>query len=456
MQTADVIRLIENQNQYNNTLILQQLINDNVARSSKQKAMWEEYKGDVPIFGRTFPDSTKINRTINNNFRGFIVNTKVGYFTGTPITYKTANEKLAERIEYFRKQNYLRLMDIDTAIYQSVCGFGARLVYIGTDGEPHAMIVPSWECIFIENQSLNVVDYAIRYYAMEQYDEKGYKKLFYKAEFYDNQNVSYYESDSQYNFRYIETKPHFFNRVPLIKFANNTIEIGDFELVTELIDAYDRTISDTQNELEEHRNAYMVATGANITTEVRDQARQTGAFSLPDDKVSLNYLVKDLSKVVEFFKDHKSTLEENIYKFSKSINFTDEKFASAPSGESRKYKLLPLENDTVLKECDFEKGIKQMFECVNDIWKENIEDLEIVFTRNLPIDLLNCGEIATKLKGIVSDETLLSLMPFIQNVEQEMERLREQNDVSLENTNESAEDNKMMDNNNDNQAMNDN
>ena len=52
-------------------------------------------------------------------------------------------------------------------------------------------------------------------------------------------------------------------------------------------------------------------------------------------------------------------------------------------------------------------------------------DVDIVFTRNLPTDDLTIAQTINQLRGVVSTRTLLSLLPFVRDVDKELEALNE-------------------------------
>lgn len=52
-------------------------------------------------------------------------------------------------------------------------------------------------------------------------------------------------------------------------------------------------------------------------------------------------------------------------------------------------------------------------------------DVEITFTRNLPVDLAETANLVNTLKGTVSDRTLLSLLPFVSDIDKELEMVEE-------------------------------
>jgi len=224
-----------------------------------------------------------------------------------------------------------------------------------------------------------------------------------------------------------------FNGVPLIEFPNNAERMGDFEKVRELIDSYDILLSDTQSELEEQRLAYLVFSGAQIDRATMEEAKKTGAFSLPDPQDTVTYLVKNLSDTV--IQNHKATLRENIHKFSKTVDMSDEKFSGASqSGESRKWKLLAMENLAVIKERKFSKSVRNMFRMIEEVWIDKLDPIipaSIMWnlTRNLPIELTQEATLLTMLNGVISNKTRLGLASFIDDAESEITLMQEDMDL---------------------------
>ncbi len=76
------------------------------------------------------------------------------------------------------------------------------------------------------------------------------------------------------------------------------------------------------------------------------------------------------------------------------------------------------------------------------IWR----DVDIRFTRNIPDQLVpsTAQEVVTY-KGTVSEKTLLGLLPFVENVDEEQAQLEEERNANMElfrsNINEDDEDN---------------
>src|SRR5699024_5982785 len=203
-----------------------------------------------------------------------------------------------------------------------ICGYGARLAYIDKEGLERVINIDPWEVIFIENQSTKETDYAMRYYPFEIVKDEKLRTTTTKVEWYDDEKVTFYIKGDDGTYILDDTEPinplyHTFDYVPVVKFENNNEEIGSFEKVEELIDGYDRLISDAQNEMEEFRQAYMKFIGASVDKETILEARQSGAFNLPEGG-DIGFITKEVND--QFLENHKKTLNDNIYKFSQTVD----------------------------------------------------------------------------------------------------------------------------------------
>lgn len=422
---------------------IQYLIEEHSHEASLLKHKHDYYSAKrLEIDHRLFNDPLKINNQLNNDFMGNIIDQVVGYMFGKNIMYginqenytDSAYKEYTDLLDNLITRNDLFDLDAETGKMASICGVAYRLCYIDRHGLERVMSVNPWEVILLQENDETL--YGLRYYT--GYDSKGRETVF--AEFYDETNIYYFESKTtttKSNFALIEKKPHLFEGVPIIEFLNNSEKLGDFDKVKSLIDAYDRLVSDTQNELEEFRQAYMVFDGgAEITSEVIQAARQSGAFSLPEGSKAY-FLVKQVD--VNVLDYQKKTLETNIYKFSQSVDMSDENFSGGTqSGESRKWKLIDLENKAMTKERKFIKGLHEQFRIIcSSLNKKSISaldhlDIYFSFRRNLPVDLEYLAKVATELKGTVSQKTILELLPFVDDVEYEIAQLEEERELQLE------------------------
>ncbi len=155
---------------------------------------------------------------------------------------------------------------------------------------------------------------------------------------------------------------HLFDGCPLFGLANNKELKGDAEKVLSLIDAYDRTLSDASNEIEQYRLAYLILKGLGADEETLDQLKKTGILELYDEKDDVSYLTKDINDAI--IENHLDRLEENILRFAKSVNFSDESFGGNVSGVAMKYKLMSLENKCITMERKMTAALRYQYKLI--------------------------------------------------------------------------------------------
>ena len=418
--------------------IINDIIDGNEANRTRQIHLYSQYKGKVKIEEKTAVEG-RPNNKLPNDFRGEIVDQKTGYSFGNPINYNVVTiggeeeTKEVKTLEKFllelKRENNLASLDTQTAKYSSICGSSARLLYINDKKKIKIMHIDPWETIFIIDRSLDEVIYGIRYYKMSAVLDGRLDKEYYRVEWYDATTVKYFNETSKGKYMLDEKKPsqlHGFKIVPLIEFPNKEERLGDFEMVGALIDAYDEIESYNQDELQAFRNSYLVFQNMTIDEAFIKKMRELGGIELPEN-ATVDWLIKELNE--NFSKMHLKMLENNIYRFAKAVNMSDENFSGAgQSGESRKWKMKALADDGILKEREFEKAVRNMFGVISTVW--NLFDanfhkelLEIQFTNNIPADLLYHADVTQKLTGLVSDSTRLSLLPFVDDASLEMEKM---------------------------------
>ena len=434
--------------------ILATLIADHKPTRDHMVSNYQRYKASsapdgVPIFSRKFADVNKVNRQLNNAFDVDIVDVKLGYMLGNPIIYGYDREKYTDKdvfnegaykldfgvLDDFNKANNSEDIDGETLKMASICGYGARLLYINKEGETRIMNVNPWECIFISDGSLNEAQYAMRYYEI---DEKDKKHIY--VEWYDERNVSYYISADDvsqkpndpklmfipYSKNGFTSQPHMFEGIPLIQFDNNEEHQGDCDKVYADIDAYDAGISDVSSELEQFRLAYLALYGMTPDAETIEKAKKTGVFGMPED-TKMEFVTKELNGAI--IENHLNRLEENIYRFAKSVNFKDEAFAGTITGIAMKFKMFGLESKCVISERKFTAALRTQYKILSSVWaakgsKVDYLNMTFTWTRNFPLNLADEADTTVKLKGLVSEKTRLGLLSFIDDPEQELKQMK--------------------------------
>jgi len=266
------------------------------------------------------------------------------------------------------------------------------------------------------------------------------KKIF--VEWYDDTYLSYYISENDMNNKQqlkdltfipyskdgATSIPHMFAGVPLLKFENNKENLGDVEKVYALIDGYDASLSDVSSELEQFRLAYLIFYGLAPNKETLDAAKKTSALGMPEG-TKAEFVTKEIDDLV--IEHHLDRIEKNIYRFGKSVNFSDESFAGTITGIAMKFKMFGLESKCIISERKFTTALRNMYKILGITWNAKgnpIDTMKMTYTwtRTFPLNLLDESLSTMNLKGQISEDTRLGLLSFIDDVEKEKQLIAQE------------------------------
>lgn len=295
---------------------------------------------------------------------------------------------------------------------------------------------------------------AVRYWKVNEDEDTD----LYHIDFITDQATYFFVGSKSTDLKISERKPpelHSFGKVTITEFSNNEKRRGDFEKVIPLIDLYDNAQSDTANYMSDLNDAMLLIKGnINLGDEnvVRLQ-KEANVFHLQppeytDDNDKVNegnvdaeYIYKQYD--VNGVESYKDRISRNIHMFTNTPDMTDENFSGNQSGEAMKYKLFGLEQRTAIKEGLFRKGLRRRYKLIGEIMsvnreldKDNIKDLVFTFTRNLPKSLTEEMQMYVNAGGEISQKTLMSLVSFIDNPQQEAERIKQEQEEKIKHSDE--------------------
>jgi len=222
-----------------------------------------------------------------------------------------------------------------------------------------------------------------------------------------------------------------YSEVPLAVYKINRFSQPLFEAEKEVIDAHDNLISKSVNEIDRF-NALVALFPNRVDAEFVKKLEQYRIMDgLGEFEKWPEYLEKSLSKIDAFYQNLANRLERLYHKTSKVPDFSDENFAGRSSGISLAYKLLGLEFKAAQVDSYFNKGLRTRQNLIDDVLNSSEQvqypkyAMDISNKRNLPVDTSSAVEIATKLLGVVSKETLLRILPeeIVNDVDVELERI---------------------------------
>ena len=378
-------------------------------------------------------DATKPNNKIANAYPSYITDTLVGYFMGKPVSYNADDDKVLEELNMIFEYNDEADENIELAKNASIYGVAYEMLYMSEEEVRFKSLDPK-QCIPIFDDTIdsNLLAF-IRYY--DNYDVVQDKTITI-IELITDTTITRYQCGNNYNdFTLLDSYKHYFGMVPIAIFKNNEEELGDFETVISLIDAYDKLESDSLNDFEYFVDAYLALYG--FTAEPEDiQQMKENRVLLMDEGTSAEWLTKNVSD--NNIENIKNRIDADIHKFAKCPNMADKEFASNASGVAIKFKLLGTENKVSIKERKFKRGLQQRLELlatINGVLSDGFDwrSIDIVFSRNIPSNDTDIANMVNTLSGIVSEETLLAQLPFIENVQDEIERLDADREKNKEN-----------------------
>jgi SPP1 family phage portal protein len=398
---------------------------------------YQQARANTPILTREFEGEAakKINNKLANDFFAEIVDTKVGYVFGLPVTVNydksvAGYDVAVKTIEDFKKVNSFDDFNAEVGKFAAMCGYDAALCYIDAEGQERIMRIDPWEAIVLSTTEITEPQFGIRYYTTWE----------------DKQRVDVYDATNRYTFIdgiLTEEKEHMFSYCPLFGIPNNAELQGDGDKVFSLIDGYDRALSDMNSEIEQFRNAYIKFIGYEPDETIIAAMLKTGALFIPDasDGENIDWMVKDLNPA--YVDSHLDRVEANITRFSKHVNFTDAFGGGQVTGPAMKYKLFALETKAKYFERKHEAAMLYMFKVLGSAWETksipfDYKALDLVYTRNIPVNIVDEANAATTLAGITSKRTALSTLSVIKDVDEEMDLIEQeqedlQNKLNLDN-----------------------
>lgn len=378
------------------------------------------YDGEHEILNNYDMQDSRSNQKLVFNFPRKFVDNETGYLLGKPVNYisKSDDDEIVKCIDS-NTASWEKEHNINLRKYSEIFGESYELNYIDKAGEFSATVLTPMNAYVLDDGTAERnVTLAIHKFS--------------KA-FEDNEYLDVYTDDVIYHYHldegkleYLGEHPHLFERVPVIVCSANTETKSGFYDIISLIDSYNALNSDLVNEISDHRNAYLIIENAKIEEEDLLKMKKMGIIQVPKGG-AVKWLTKDIND--SFVQNELENIERKIYDMMDEVNF-NENWASNTSSLALRNKLLNLENRVAIREAFMERVIRERLKNLFLYIKKregrifDYKDIAIKFTRNLPTDLTGLADVITKLNGVCSKETLLSLLPFVESPTLELQKIK--------------------------------
>ncbi len=395
--------------------------------SPRLEKYFNYYEGNQAILRKMVNDPTKPCNRIVTNYCYTIVGNYQGYLTGQDITYTSPNDISA--IVDILSYNDVRTEDSELLKQALIYGRSFEINYIDEDGKQRFKVLDTRQCIPVYDNTLNQnLLCVIRFYPIDQFDvSNGYN-----VDIYYTDRIEHYTMNTGFTtLRFIGEEQHFYHQVPVTVFSLNPEEKSIFDKIMGLQDAYNTLLSSEVDDFEAFCDAYLVLKNVTATADDVAEMKEKRVIVLPYAAQGVDpdasFLNKNISDTQ--IENMLTNIDEQIHKISNSPDFTDEAFGTS-SGVAMKYKLLGFENTAGAIAANMTKALQKRLELICEILnltsgEQMWRDVEVTFTRNLPVDLAETANLVNTLKGTVSDRTLLSLLPFVSDIDKELEMVEE-------------------------------
>lgn len=233
-----------------------------------------------------------------------------------------------------------------------------------------------------------------------------------------------------------------------------------FESVISLIKAYERVIQNSRNTFQYNDDAKLKITGYSpqnaLTITDTDENSSTYGETIknPDRTAEDEFVLEapvfytpdkdgDISWVEKTVQDgalttHKKTLIDLISMISGVPNITDLGFTSADNASAIDRKFFALEQKISIADKLFKKGYLRRWELIFariNLKKQttyDFRDVQVKLYRNLPTDKYTEIDTALKQRGLLSDETVISILPNELDPISELQKKRKQDEETMQ------------------------
>lgn len=426
---------------------------DFVMRAEKAKAY---YRNETDImFPPQKEEQEKKEKPLRNadnripfNFHGLLVNQKASYMFAAPPIFDLGKKKSNKKLTQFLGDKYPKVCK-DLCIEASNCTVG--WLHVWRDGKgtwkyamvPAEQIIPVWtndlekelSGVFRSYQSLDE-ETGDSYTVYEYWNEKECMAYRLKAGDELDQLIPYQmflvdPELCEYSDRY----QHGVGEVPFFPFFNNNIDTDDLKNIKPLIDTYCKVFSGFVNDLEDIQEVIFILTnygGEDLGQFLRD-LKDYKAIQIESDgdgdhsgvsTLTIELPVEAREKLLEITR-------KCIFEQGMGIDPDPQNFGNS-SGVALQFLYSLLEQKAGLQETEFRLGFGRFIRCICRLQEIKIKDDTIVqtWTRTSVKNDQELSQIASQSKGIISDETIVSHHPWVDDPEKEMDLLKEQEESS--------------------------
>ena len=271
--------------------------------------------------------------------------------------------------------------------------------------------------------------YFVRMYKANDWNDSD----LYNVDVYSDYNIKHYTMEGKNGYlHFVADEPHYFSQCPANIFV--LPDEKSIYCVMGLQDAVNEIVSAEIDDYSAFCDAYLALYGVDAEPEDVALMKQNRVLALPEGATAA-WLTKNANdtQVENIVK----RIHDSIYRIASCPDFSSETFVGGvSSGIAIRYRLTGMETRGAKIVAEMKKALQRRIEIICGIaslkyGEEVFRDIEITFKRNIPEDMTTTINMINSLKGTVSDATLLGLLPFVSDVNSEIEAVEAQKRANM-------------------------
>ena len=389
------------------------------------------YDGIQNILNKSYSDPSKpCNKTVINYARN-IADSYCGYLA-TPGHISYSSDEDIEDVMNILRYNDYQAEDASFLLDALVYGRACELMFIDAAGQTRFRLINPTQCFGVYDDSLTGdLMYFVRMYKASEWDDSD----LFNVDVYSDYNVKHYTMHGKQGaLTFIGEEPHYFSQCPANIFMLPD-EKNIFDCIINLQDSANELLSSEIDDYQAFCDAYLALTGVDAEAEDIAAMKANRVLLLPEGATA-TWITKNANdaQVENILK----RIHESIYRVAQCPDFSSESFVGGvSSGIAIQYRLTGMETRAGKIEAEMKKALQRRIEIICGIASLKLgeavfRDINIDFKRNIPEDVTSTIALINSLKGSVSDATLLSQLPFIDDVNAELEAVQAQKAANME------------------------
>ena len=414
-----------------NIELLQKMISKfNIEVQPKLKKYKNYYDGIQKILSKSYSDETKPCSHTVINYMKDITDSYCGYLATPGYISYSSNDDIEEIMNILRYNDY-QSEDSDFLLDALVYGVAAELMYLDNAGQVRFRLITPTNCFGIYDDTLTGdLMYFVRMYQGSLWDNSN----IYYVDVYSDNLIKHYKMNGDNGYlEYMSEDKHYFSQCPANIFMLPD-EKSIFDCVLPLQDAVNELVSSEIDDYSAFCDAYLVLENVDAETEDIQMMKQNRVLLLPEG-AKASWLTKNANDAQ--VENILQRIHDSIYRIAKCPDFSSETFVGGvSSGIAIRYRLTGMENRAGIIEGRMKKALQRRIEIICGIASLKLgervfRDIQIDFKRNIAVDETTTINMINALKGTVSDATLLAQLPFIDDVNAELEAVAAQKEANM-------------------------